>query len=1206
MGTDLTPESLEYKDLATLDSSTGNPTGEASDTGVIEALVAVTGVKDAVNDIIVPGAFTRTLRERPKPKACLGHDWNRPIGKTLAIKELMPGDPSLPKTTADGDPWPREAGAVWARFQVNLDSDDGRAAYSSAKFYGPEESTYSIGYRTTKSQHRRGVRHIQDLDLLEYSQVLNPANRLASLQSVKADDDGVDEQDELGNDDIELKARYVKDPEYWGYPAGTPITAGMRPKGDKARALIDSGKKPSATQGSTTAKPEVPGKAPAAPGKAPAGATATPPPPGNAAKPALNTSTDALMSTPKGKLPSLVGGMSDEELRAHRDELAHRADLLGKPGELNTQHRAIVDEISKRDGEQPPDRSTAALWRRDPKIAADGLSETQRAEYDKLNFVAQADYHDQRGRDIGHAEALNHAQADATKPATGTSTDKLVSTPKGKLPALLGGLGKPGVLSAAHQAVADEIAKRGGVGATKTPPGTPYQVVGKKGRTAHVLYNDSTYDVSYTGGVLATVTVTDDQGHDTTARGGSTLLPHGAQGRDRERAVREALAQADASRATRTAQAGATGMTPDEAKTFLDGHYGAWRQGLTAEQDKAMRFYQSPGFALMNGQLRGLGKDQIQADTTFTAADLTRARKASKDLTAAIDTAPPLDEPLTVFRGFSADQFGALTPGAVISDKGFTSTSLTDDAGAVGRATDKATAEIRLPAGTKAAAGSARELVLPPGAQFRVASVEQRPGGTHVVLDHVLPTSQAPDVTAPNPAPKPVDRTATIGPELLDEAAAAKDFALGLTEEPDGTLVVTPEVADRQDRVERLLADASGGSLDLRSQSTGQLTETRKDLSDELALQSVLAQRDATPKATAAQGGMAKPARRPGLAGAAQDHAEALTSGDTAAVARTRARLESSVRRTRASSEVARTIARQVAGGDAASADTLGRLAQDLRAETRQRRNAQARSRRTAKRLERERIQSLIGQIDSELTSRGGRSSAPAGQVSKPDGDLTNLNGSANVPPMPDKTPSQKWWDTMIERDMATLATPGDWVRLVDLRPLLDARGDRATQDTNLRRLSMGRKINIVPESNRKALGPEDEAASIRVGGETNHLVAWVPERPAWADTPMKNPSTLTVGEKTSSQSFGGNNEKQTIQASTDPDGLRIILTRRSGKKVTAAAVAGPAGGLTYRSEKSPEITTASQLDAFIRDELGVGAADIAVQIAKNWGLSAK
>lgn len=153
-------------------------------TGVVEALVAVTGVRDDVGDIIVPGAFKRTLVER-KPKGVLGHDWNRPVAKTLAVHELLPGDPRLPRKTGDGKPWPREAGALWVRAQYNLASKDGRDAYEAAKFYGPAEQGFSIGYKAAKATHRGGTRYIEELDLFEYSPVLHGANKHARLLALK-------------------------------------------------------------------------------------------------------------------------------------------------------------------------------------------------------------------------------------------------------------------------------------------------------------------------------------------------------------------------------------------------------------------------------------------------------------------------------------------------------------------------------------------------------------------------------------------------------------------------------------------------------------------------------------------------------------------------------------------------------------------------------------------------------------------------------------------------------------------------------------------------------------------------------------------------------------------------------------------------------------------------------------------------------------
>ncbi|HEY3603986.1 MAG TPA: HK97 family phage prohead protease, partial [Sporichthyaceae bacterium] len=201
----------------------------------VTAVVAVTGVRDEVGDTIVPGAFAQTLRERPRPKVCLGHDWNRPIGKTREIKELLPGDPGLPPTTYDGKPWPKEAGALLATF-IPDPTKDGIDAYNSAKFYGPQESTYSIGYKTMAfDPDPQAARFLKQVAVYEYGPVLIPAHPLATLQGVKSTD----------SEGIETKVSQVRDTAYWGEAYGTPITAHMHPHGPKARAERRSGRVPS-------------------------------------------------------------------------------------------------------------------------------------------------------------------------------------------------------------------------------------------------------------------------------------------------------------------------------------------------------------------------------------------------------------------------------------------------------------------------------------------------------------------------------------------------------------------------------------------------------------------------------------------------------------------------------------------------------------------------------------------------------------------------------------------------------------------------------------------------------------------------------------------------------------------------------------------------------------------------------------------------
>jgi hypothetical protein len=156
------------------------------ETGIVTALAAVTGTRDDVNDILVPGCFGRSLRERT-PALCVAHDWARIAGQVLSAVELLPGDPRLPATTADGAPWPREAGALLIRARFLLGTREGREQYAIAQVFGREQS-FSIGYKVTDdgAKVRGGVRHIYDLDLFEVSFVLHVAHRLARQLDVKS------------------------------------------------------------------------------------------------------------------------------------------------------------------------------------------------------------------------------------------------------------------------------------------------------------------------------------------------------------------------------------------------------------------------------------------------------------------------------------------------------------------------------------------------------------------------------------------------------------------------------------------------------------------------------------------------------------------------------------------------------------------------------------------------------------------------------------------------------------------------------------------------------------------------------------------------------------------------------------------------------------------------------------------------------------
>jgi phage head maturation protease/pterin-4a-carbinolamine dehydratase len=174
---------IEYKNVDVVGVNEVKDEGD----GIVTAYVSVTGVEDNVKDIIEPGAYNRTLNKR-LPKGVWGHQWLQPTSKTLDVKELMPGDPDLPKELADGSPWPKEAGALRIKMQFNLGTPRGRDAYSDVKFFDKQQE-WSIGYTVPEGgayKDAKGVRHIKDLDLFEYSAVLFGANSHArTATSVK-------------------------------------------------------------------------------------------------------------------------------------------------------------------------------------------------------------------------------------------------------------------------------------------------------------------------------------------------------------------------------------------------------------------------------------------------------------------------------------------------------------------------------------------------------------------------------------------------------------------------------------------------------------------------------------------------------------------------------------------------------------------------------------------------------------------------------------------------------------------------------------------------------------------------------------------------------------------------------------------------------------------------------------------------------------
>lgn len=173
--------------------------------------------------------------------------------------------------------------------------------------------------------------------------------------------------------------------------------------------------------------------------------------------------------------------------------------------------------------------------------------------------------------------------------------------------------------------------------------------------------------------------------------------------------------------------------TERDAGKFLREHYGEYRDTLPSLQSKAALLYASPLYVAMNELLRGTPVDEVKKLADATDRDITMAGIASLHLHQAILNSPPIKKPLTVFR-----QMGSIEPpkkNDVLTEDGFTSTSLINN-NAMGLGT---TAEIRLPIGTKALGGLSREMILPPGARFKVVQTSRRGDRPHYVMTYLIP-----------------------------------------------------------------------------------------------------------------------------------------------------------------------------------------------------------------------------------------------------------------------------------------------------------------------------------------------------------------------------------------------------------------------------------------------------------------------------------
>lgn len=143
---------------------------DMGDNGQFAGYGSVFGNKDSYGDIVMPGAFKRSLAAHRKaksmPKLFWQHDSWVPIGKWTRIEEDDHG--------------------LLCEGQLNMEVQKAREAYALLK--AGDIDGLSIGYRVVKADEDQtlGALQLKELSLIEVSVVSLPANALATVETVKA------------------------------------------------------------------------------------------------------------------------------------------------------------------------------------------------------------------------------------------------------------------------------------------------------------------------------------------------------------------------------------------------------------------------------------------------------------------------------------------------------------------------------------------------------------------------------------------------------------------------------------------------------------------------------------------------------------------------------------------------------------------------------------------------------------------------------------------------------------------------------------------------------------------------------------------------------------------------------------------------------------------------------------------------------------
>lgn len=156
--------------------------------GQFEAIVSVFGNVDHYGDVVMPGAFSRTLAEWKASGDPIPVIWSHQIGDpeshigyVLDAAELLPGDERLPEKL-------RNNGGLWVRAQLDLDEPRAAKVHRLLKGRRVKQFSFSYDIRDGAWGERDGERvyELRDLDLFEVGPTLLGANSSTDLIRAKS------------------------------------------------------------------------------------------------------------------------------------------------------------------------------------------------------------------------------------------------------------------------------------------------------------------------------------------------------------------------------------------------------------------------------------------------------------------------------------------------------------------------------------------------------------------------------------------------------------------------------------------------------------------------------------------------------------------------------------------------------------------------------------------------------------------------------------------------------------------------------------------------------------------------------------------------------------------------------------------------------------------------------------------------------------